>query len=809
MGSKKLANNNGSQDALLKSIKATQPSIQIQKLSDKEKQLVEQILQNIFNSYETLEEYERTITSKNTDAILGRIASLLDEVKDDFTNNELTEVKNYIVDSLNETIKNKSTLELSDNDIETIKIQITNSIATILSDKLNNIVQTLTDFFNDKFNTLETNQNNIDSNLDEINTKNSDITETLSDENISEKTQTEKSDKTSEDNIEKEKTSEKNTEDTEASDNDSQKTDILSTINSFLSQIYDKLDNILLNIEEIQNNVLKNFSNTNNFLSKLIPSKKEEKQLKVEKQEQKESIAIIKQIKKTLDSVLDFCNNFIDFWVANFKTFLNKVFKVLTAFILKILATIVFPAMAILALGLTLIAEPIAKMLKPIQELLQPISEGIGEILKSFAGALRLLEKLGEFVLDKLQVVWDKVMVPLLDGIGVHAKAIGEALGILALSVVNVLANLMKGLSTKAYDIGVGLGRFVDAVVDILADLMEGIGSYAYDIGVGLGRFVNAVVGTLADLMEGLKSHAKEIGEKISYFMLKVADTVASVASILSSIVGIIADFFEGLRTHAKAIGEKISEIILVTADIMLEAVKLIRSIVKNIIKNIQLYIIAPFKALRTKIQDFAILVADCRWPLGGIGEAILGHKPTDDEIERAKQGNSINDYIKAETDALNKKFEEEDKAAALVELNKKMEQKKIEQMLNSIHIIDDMFSLIKEIHKYIFKDKEPITIETSIQIVKPGLDSINNIENQSKENQNSLAENLNNRNEILKNNKNKNNAEQIDNFGPNLLSYLDEKFKMIFEKLDNQSMIPIPIQILKNNKDFVRKDNI
>jgi len=62
------------------------------------------------------------ITSKNTDAILGRIASLLDEVKDDFTNNELTEVKNYIVDSLNETIKNKSTLELSDNDIETIKI---------------------------------------------------------------------------------------------------------------------------------------------------------------------------------------------------------------------------------------------------------------------------------------------------------------------------------------------------------------------------------------------------------------------------------------------------------------------------------------------------------------------------------------------------------------------------------------------------------------------------------------------------------------------------------------------------------------
>jgi len=39
---------------------------------------------------------------------------------------------------------------------------------------------------------------------------------------------------------------------------------------------------------------LKNFSNTNNFLSKLIPSKKEEKQLKVEKQEQKESIAIIK-----------------------------------------------------------------------------------------------------------------------------------------------------------------------------------------------------------------------------------------------------------------------------------------------------------------------------------------------------------------------------------------------------------------------------------------------------------------------------------------------------------------------------------
>lgn len=791
MGSKRLANNNGSQDAILKSIKATQPSIQLSKLSDKEKQLAEQILQNIFNSYESIEDYERNITSKSTDAILGRIASLLDEVKDDFSSNELTDVKNYIVNSLSSVIKNNKTKSI-DIDIEAITLQISDTITSILNDKIDNLIQTLTEFFNEKFSTIDNGQNSLDSKLDEINSKDSSSEEILIEESSSEKkiNTTDNKEKiskeesiseeaslkeTTSEEIEEEKTEEeipieeKNVEINEANNKD-QKLEIINLLNSILDQFYNKIDNLILSIEESQTFAKINFENINKLISGLVPTNKEKKKNKEEKKEREEIYGAIRQIKKLLDSVSEFCNNFIDFWVANFKTLLNKVAKILAAFVLRLLLTIVFPAMAIIALGLQLIAEPLIRILQPICDMLKPISEGIGSILDSigtgFTYIFGLLKDIGEFLLQGIKDIWNAVVVP-----------------------------FFKGFGSNAYAIGAGLSNFVLIAVKILTLFLEGMKSHAYAIGEGLGRFIKTVLNVLADLMAGFGTHAKAIGEGLGRFILTVVD--------------ILADLMEGIKTHAKAIGEKISEICLVIVDMILDFLKFIKNLVNNIVRLVQMYVIAPFNALRQKIITFATLLAGKKF-IGGIGVAILGREPTDEDFELAEKNKdkSFTDFLNEEQNKLEKQYAAEDNAKALAELNAKMQQKKIEQMLDSIHVIDDMFALVKDIHQYLFKDNTKQTIATSIQVIQPNLNSIYNIENQTKENQSFLAESLDNKNENLKksNNKNKLSNNNGNDFYSNLMLYLDKKFGIILTKLDDQALIPIPIQQTKTNKDFVKE---
>ena len=106
MASQRIANNDGVQDALLNSNKSSAPKLIINGLSKKEQTLAENILNNIFQSYITRDTYELNLHSKNIDATLGRIASLLDEVKQSFTSNELESVKQAIINVLNNELNN-------------------------------------------------------------------------------------------------------------------------------------------------------------------------------------------------------------------------------------------------------------------------------------------------------------------------------------------------------------------------------------------------------------------------------------------------------------------------------------------------------------------------------------------------------------------------------------------------------------------------------------------------------------------------------------------------------------------------------
>lgn len=82
---------------------------------------------------ESSDDYMLRLTSKNTDALMGRIETYLDKVKDDFTANELNDVKEAIVEAIENALPTlKSNAEL---DVQNAVAQLSNKIDAIC-DKL-------------------------------------------------------------------------------------------------------------------------------------------------------------------------------------------------------------------------------------------------------------------------------------------------------------------------------------------------------------------------------------------------------------------------------------------------------------------------------------------------------------------------------------------------------------------------------------------------------------------------------------------------------------------------------------------------
>lgn len=164
-----LANNNGSQDSLLKSVKPAAGSIQLESgLKLNEEKLAKSILNSLFLKSETDDTYLLELTSKSIDATLGRIASLLEQSKSEFTANELENVKNAIVNAVESQItvlnnKSISILNVIDK-VSTKIVEIEQQLSSIIKDSLQ-------DFFKDNSSQENSeNNNNEDDKVIEQNT---------------------------------------------------------------------------------------------------------------------------------------------------------------------------------------------------------------------------------------------------------------------------------------------------------------------------------------------------------------------------------------------------------------------------------------------------------------------------------------------------------------------------------------------------------------------------------------------------------------------------------------------------------------
>ena len=121
MGAKKIVDNNMSQDALLRSVKPVAVAAQLDSsLKSNEKALAESILNTLLEKSEGSEDYMLRLTSKNTDALMGRIETYIDLVKDKFTSNELEAVKVAIIDAINMAANSAASSKSSDAIIKSI-----------------------------------------------------------------------------------------------------------------------------------------------------------------------------------------------------------------------------------------------------------------------------------------------------------------------------------------------------------------------------------------------------------------------------------------------------------------------------------------------------------------------------------------------------------------------------------------------------------------------------------------------------------------------------------------------------------------
>ena len=759
MGAKKIVDNNMSQDALLRSVKPAIVAPQIDSsLKPNEKALAESILNTLLEQGDGGNDYLLKLTSKNTDALMGRIETYIDKVKDDFTSNELANVKAAILEAIQAAV-DSSPQSIEVDEISKAVEQIAQKLSVEIQAKLDQIISSIEEL-------LTTTQAAavaaaVTGPAAPAAPEAAPVVVPVAPAPAEE----EESD--AKDMSEFEAPSDKD-EFTEEDLNEIQ--DFINTQFVLLTTLVTDIGaQITANITAVNTAITSLQSNMQESINSLQPTSKDKKAAKQAKKAQDELNRIITEMDKAVKKIQDFADNFIQVMIDGFSTFMNGVFKVLFVFFLKLMLGIVFPFMAVVALALYLLAEPLSEI---VERVVLPILDKLKDIVKV---VLDFLAPIRDFLIDVFKPVFtaiSEVLAAFFRGMASVAEEIGRGLGVFVTAVLSVLTLLMKGIASGAFVLGQALVRFATACVNVLALFMEGMATYAKEIGEGLGRFVTIVLDVMCELFEGFKTQARDIGEAIGKVVLGVVNVVGlivkfaeNVVGILVEIVGTIRDFFSGIRskakaigetigniiheffkgfeTNAKKIGEKVSEIVLVAADIILKILKGIDAAMSGLRKFMMMYIVAPLNGLKRWINSKIIAFKNMLWVPAfewgtpdsgnwtGIGDVIdmlkgihfykyypftgehvdFGDAPRN-SIPNPDDGKSIGELIGDEMDKMEEKLKQEEAAAKAAEVARALEQKKIEDMLNNVKLMEDMSNQIKDIHAKFMEQKEAPKID-------------------------------------------------------------------------------------------------
>lgn len=573
---RKLANNNGSQDALLRSVKADAVAVKLDNsLKPNEKALAQSILDTLLEKMDASDDYLLRLSSKDTDATLGRIEELLEKAKISSTASEISAAKDAILKAIEAAIP----------EIQTNASLDVEKTVEAIAEKLDTISQGL---------------------LQEMKAA---LSEAL------------------EKNPSAEKTEEHviQTESEESTKTDQQAVFELvdkacSTLNSHIDAAISKIDTYFVSLSDqiasVQNKIVE-------AISGLTPSKKELK----EQQKQKKAISSIQEmmakVHETISKVDAIIADFAGFMLKHLKKFLAGAKKMVVGFILDVLATTILPIMLLIAGTLYIVAKPLMQILQPIMDFLKPIILKAIDLIKTVLTFVQteVWPFMKDFIVwlrDKIiGPIWETVIIPLLTWFkDTFTSFIDNTLMPLFTSIGSVLTNFFNGLDAKAYDIGVGLGNFVTNVLGALTDLVRGFGSKAFEIGQAIGEvvlkvvtvvgklvdFIGTVVVIIVDFFKGFQTQAAAIGKAFGMVILEVVSFVAKLAKMIDIAADFIIDVANIMAPVAKKLFQYIADYLMLYLDMIHSVLKGVVSVwkwVKNTLADVKIGMWKPFAFLK------------------------------------------------------------------------------------------------------------------------------------------------------------------------------------------------------------------
>ena len=814
MASKRIANTNGSQNSLLNTAKPDTPKMVVSGLDEKQKVFVKNILDNIFQSYVTRDDYINHIESISINATLGRIASLLDEVKNDFTSNELEQIKTNIVESvklaLEDKVRNNDVI-----DIQNLTNVIVQNISEIQQNKLDELKTSIASFITAAKNDQQ--QQLIDLNNEKLDVVKQHIQTTIQQNNDAMQQSIEEL------NSAKDETTSNDNQEQEAEKAEQLVNDMLVIINKFkktFSQHETDINNRILDISNKIDNAIIKIDNAINNSTRLLPTSKDKKNKKKKAAIQENINKLILDTSDKLDKILSASSDIVAMAANLFSVILDKAKSILFKFFLKLVMTVIVPTFIIIGGAIYLLAEPLKKVLQPILDFVD------GMITK----AINFLKPVRDFMLDVLRRIFNIIkpaLVAFFKGLQSEAKNVAIGLGEFVESVLNVLKSLMDGIATHASEVGKALVELATSVIDVLSEFMQGLSTQAEAIGQGLGKFVTTVLDTLRLFAEGIGTQAEAIGKAIGRVALGLVNVThllvqfcKECVGILVAIVGIIRDFFEGIRSKARAIGEMISQIMYhffegfntkaeaigeALAELVLKTTKLITKLLKglqSLDRGIKLNVIAPFKALGRKINALRVAGEEKgKFTLFGCTINLFGFLTTGMSNEAkqqayADQGKSVTDLVSEEQHKLEEQFKAEDEAAALKELNDKIMQKNLQQIIDNLPNIQKSVALIKDLHSHFLGQEKTDELINAIQAMKPQMDQLENIQQENADTRNA-AETLKNEQEDIED---KDDNKQSDVTQNDIMSYLQNSFAKLINELNKPTVVPMQINTAADN---------
>lgn len=722
--------NSGSQDALLRSVKSAQFNYKHTGKVDNE--AINQILNAVTETYDANNQYQLELTSKNNDALVDKIKSIIIEQQNinDQTTTNINEYLAKLIDSQNEQSKK-------------------------LQDTLKE------DFKNNQSEDIQNNSSD-ENKLNEISEKHEETNELIKSlqnttwSKLSFFGSFKKSFSVFSDNFQKS---------FQTINSTFKKINPINAVKNAIGNVNEKIAKFtekLNPINAVKNAIESVTKGIGNLVGKLNPLNLLKRKKK--KKPTKDEI----RLSKMIDKVNDFIDNFVNKMSDYAQIFLNKflsqaktvVNKLMTHIFAWLLVNVVLIGL-LLGIVLKLIADPLMKILQPIMDFIENVIDKVLEFLKPVR----------DFLLDNFQKIIDNVILPL-------GRLFLDVLGSI---FENVLKPFFEGIGTVAKALGVALGKLIIGIADFFVDTLL---PFLKD---KLLPILGVILDILKEFFEAIKPYIKPLVDIVVTALIEVMTVVKELFIILKPVIielgkflaGVFMDILKGIdwvyKNIVKPIISGIGKFLLFLAD----AGKILWMKIKAALPSW-----AGGEDMNKQREEALKEVARLK------NEIAKGHIKNDEEgwdnVKALEEMNKKLKFLNAETGNNQVDVTQDvDQLKTTAEEISQIPEATVKDLAENVNVINDMYKVVQKIYAYLTNDSINIdNVETEkIPNVQFKIDEDQSIKNEKQSESSMFLSYIND------------NFNPFMDYMIQFTDIARQNFEHIIEKLDDKpDIMPIPL---------------